>query len=425
VYNLLARPEDLERLTVPKDIPYGIVSLLRLLCVTKPSFAELNWPRQATFASAPDQWFEMRRGGEVLGYLRAGETSGRSSDTRPDGVADDEMRSIETPLSPPTALRDFLELLGERLALTNPVKAENVRACARVLREDETHRAYAESRTLIDALAWSFAPQLSEAMVMAEYEKSLHQRYRSFKIEGYLIGFMYMLTHTARAADTKRALSQALRDSKPANVHGIYEFTDFLLSSVMRIDGGRGWILSAAEELSAKTEVMLDQAASAKSTGEFYGKMFTAAPLAYGAKRAYTFLASAVSGDQSTEYQRLANVSDERFATIGAALNMDFGNAMDYRYVLAHRRAIERERQKKGDWAAERLADEYINIAMVYPQFFRPFLLGQTQTLTLSTLESDALVDQAALELRGGGEDGDDQLADAVAAAVIAEVEQP
>jgi hypothetical protein len=96
-------------------------------------------------------------------------------------------------------------------------------------------------------------------------------------------------------------------------------------------------------------------------------------------------LAGTASGDQSTEYQQLANVSDERFATAVAALNVDFGNAMDWRYILAHRRVIERERQK-GEWAAERLVNEYINTAMLYPAYFRPFVLGQTETLRL-TLE--------------------------------------
>lgn len=65
------------------------------------------------------------------------------------------------------------------------------------------------------------------------------------------------------------------------------------------------------------------------------------------------------------------------------ALECDFANSMDWRYVLAHRREIERERRQKGEFAAKRLADEYIGMSMLYPTFFRPFLLGQTATLTL------------------------------------------
>jgi hypothetical protein len=394
-FNLLTAAEDLSRLTVPKDIRYGIASLSRLLRATRPSSREWFWSQLPTVAgavvaAAPDdhQWFESRLSGEVTGYMQIGKSHGRYSHMRPEGVLDDQIRPIENMLPPPTTLRDFLALLGKKLAIEDPVESTYVLARAQALREDENASAYAESRILIDALAASFWPQLSEATVMAEYEKSLHQRYLSFNIRGDLVGFMYMLTHTARAADPKRALSRALRESAPANAHTIYEFADFILSAVTHFDGGSSWIACAAGDLADETEVVLDRASNAKSVGEFYGAIFEAVPLAYGAKRAYTFLASATSVDQSAEYQRLANVSDERFATAVPALTVDFANAMDWRYLLAHRREIERERRQKGDWAAERLADEYIGLAMLYPTFFRTFLLGQTETLTLSAVES-------------------------------------
>lgn len=384
----MAVPEDLIRLTVPKDLRYGIASLSRLLRATRPSYEEWSWAQQTVLAAAPDQWFEQRMGGQVTGYLKVGNSIGRYSHSRPEGVPDDQIRPLEATLPPPTTLRDFLALLGEKLAVEDPVEATYVLARAQALHEDENASAYAESRILIDALAASFAPYLSEAAVMAEYEKSLHERYFSFNIRGELVGFMYVLTHTARAADPQRAMSRALRESEPTNIHTIYEFVDFLLSAVTGFDGGKGWIERAAGELAGQTEAMLDRATKATSVGDFYGAIFEAVPLAYGSKRAYLFLASATSGNQSTEYQRLANVSDERFATAVAALKVDFANSMDWRYVLAHRREIERERRQKGDWAAERLADEYICLAMVYPTFFQPFLLGQTDTLTLSPVEA-------------------------------------
>lgn len=315
--------------------------------------------------------------------MQASRSHGRYSRTRPEKVTDDQLRLLEEPLPAPTTLRDFLALLGEKLAIEDPVEATYVLTRAHTLREDENATAYAESRILIDALAASFAPPLSEAAVMAEYEMSLRERYLSFNIRGDLVGFMYALTYTARAADPNRALSRALRESSPANVGNIYEFVDFILSIVTRLDDGSGWITRAAEVLAAETEAMLDRAAKARSTGEFYGTLFQIVPLAYGAKRAYTFLARAVSGDQATEYQRLANVSDEQFVSAHTALDCDFANSMDWRFVLAHRREIEWERRQKGEWAAKRLADEYVEMSMLYPAFFRPFLLGQTATLTL------------------------------------------
>jgi hypothetical protein len=381
--NFLTAPEDLCRLTVPKDLRSGIASLSRLLGAGRPSFQESRWAQQAIFAAAPDQWFELRLGGKVTGYMQASKSHGRYSHTRPEKVTDDQIRPLEQPLPPPTTLRDFLALLGEKLAIEDPIEARYVLTRVQALREDENVTTYAESRILIDALAASFAPRLSEAAVMAEYEKSLHERHLSFNIGGDLVGFMYALTYTARAADPNRALSRALRESPSANVGNIYEFVDFLLSTVTRFDGGSGWIANAAAELAAETEAVLDRAAKAQSTGEFYGALFEVVPFAYGAKRAYTFLASAMSGDQSTEYQRLANVSDEQFVSAVTALECDFANSMDWRYVLAHCREIERERRQKGEFAAKRLADEYIGMSMLYPTFFRPFLLGTTATLTL------------------------------------------
>jgi hypothetical protein len=381
---LLKVPEDLSRLIVPQGLLYCIAAASRMLRATRPSHVEWYWARLATIAATPDQWFELRMGGEVTGYLKVSKSHGRYTHGRPEGVPDDQIRPIEAALPPPTTLRDFLALLGETLAAEDPVESAYVLSRAQSLREDENASGYAESRILIDVLATSFAPQLSEAAVMAEYEKSLRQRYLSFNVRGDLVGFMYVLTHTALAADSKRALSRALRESAPANVHTIYEFIDFLLSAVMRFDGGIDWIAHAAAELADETEAVLDRAAQAKSVGVFYGAIFESVPLAYGAKRAYMFLASVASGDQSTEYQRLANVSDERLATAVAALEVDFANSMDWRYLLAHRREIARERQTMGDWAAERLANVYIDLAMLYPPFFRPFLLGQTETLTLS-----------------------------------------
>lgn len=386
--NLLTAPEDLSRLIIPNDLRYGIASLSRILRATRPSHEEWHWAQQTVLAVAPDQWFELRMGGQVTGYVKVRNSYGRYSHTRPEGVPDNQIRPLEATLPPPTTLRNFLSLLGEKLAVEEPIEAAYVLARAQALREDENATAYAESRILIDALAASFATQLTEAAVMVEYEKSLHKRYLSFDVRGDLVGFMYVLTRTARAAHPQRAISRALRESEPTNIHTINEFLDSLLSAVTRFDGGTGWIECAAGELAGETEATLDRASEAKSVGEFYGAIFEAVPLAYGSKRAYTFLANATSADQSAEYQRLANVSDERFATLVSALEIDFANAMDWRYVLSHRREIERERHRKGDWAAERLTDEYIDVGMVYPKLFRPFLLGQTETLTLSAVEA-------------------------------------
>ena len=385
-YNLLSKPEDLTRLTEPDDTLNCIASLSRLLCATRSSHEEWYWAVQATIAAAPDQWFELRLRGQVTGYMRAGKSNGLYSQRRPDNVPVDQVHVIELPVPPPTTLRDFLGRLGQKLVKVDPVNSANTIARATALRADEISSAYEETRNLIDAVEASFAPPLSERLVMEIYEKSLRERYLSFNLRGDIVGFMYVLTHTARAGDPLRVFSRVLREPPAADVNTIDAFVDLLLSAVMRFENGSEWVIRAAGELAQKTEDMLDRATGANSVGDFYGAIYEAVPLTYGAKRAYMFLVKATSGSQSTEFQRLANVSDERFASSVAALKVAFANSMDYRYVLAHRREIERERHLKGESAAKLLAKEYVDFSMLYPTFFRPFLLGQTDRLALSAV---------------------------------------
>jgi hypothetical protein len=276
-------------------------------------------------------------------------------------------------------------MLGNKLGLEDPATSQSTLTRARaLLAYDSDSTDYLETRSLIDALALSFAPQLSESAVMREYELKLRDRYISLDIQGAFAGFMYALTRTARAADPKRAISRALREAVPQRAGNIEEFVNFIFSVVISFDGGRVWIDSAASQLREETETMLDRASAAGSFGEFYGRIFESIPLAYGAKRAYLFLAGATEGDRAAEYKRAANICDERFAAANGALNIDFANSMDWRYLLAHRRQIESERRRNGEWAAQRVADEYIKLSMLYPPFVAPFLLGQTATLTLS-----------------------------------------
>jgi hypothetical protein len=116
--NFLTAPEDLCRLTVPKDLRSCIASLSRLLGVGRPSFQESRWAQQAIFAAAPDQWFELRLGGKVTGYMQASKSHGRYSHTRPEKVTDDQIRPLEQP--PTTTLRDFLaDALNFLKAATN------------------------------------------------------------------------------------------------------------------------------------------------------------------------------------------------------------------------------------------------------------------------------------------------------------------
>jgi hypothetical protein len=96
-FNLLEKPEDLLRLTVPADIRYCIISLLRFLQAARPSYQEQSWSTQAVMAAAPGQWFELRRAGIPTGYVQAEESRGRYTSTPPDKVAIKEIRPLEMP----------------------------------------------------------------------------------------------------------------------------------------------------------------------------------------------------------------------------------------------------------------------------------------------------------------------------------------
>jgi hypothetical protein len=383
-FNLVESPEDLLRLTMPTDNRYCIVALLRYLQALRPSTRERFWTTQAKVAAAPGQWFELRRRGVPSGYMRVEERSGRYSSTPPQNVSRKDIRVLEMPDPPPTTLRMFLSAMIEHLAAQNHEAATEFLGFRGILDESENESGYLATRQLTSALAYGAGLGVAEAAVMVELENKLLRLFNDFRLRGEVVGILLMLCGVSRQSGPQPALTKALNNLPKTPIHNIAGFGDFVLSGVLAQTGGANWIKEAAQNLSNRVEAKLDEATAAKSIGKFYGAIYSSVPLAYGAKRGFGFLSRSTTADEATDYEVLANQCDERVAQGMAALNVDFGNSMDSRFVLGHRRVVERERRQKGEIAAEMTAIEFIDTLMLYPAFYRPFLLGKTRTLTLS-----------------------------------------
>ena len=381
-FNLLERPEDLLRLTIPADIRYCIIALLRYLQALRPSFQENSCAVQAEVAAAPGKWFELRRRGVPTGYMQAEESRGRYSSSPPENVAQEDIRVLEMPDPPPTTLRMFLSAMIERLAGQDETATEFL-AYRNMLDESEDQAGYLETRRLTSALASGAELGVPEAAVMVELENTLLKLFDRFRLRGEVVGILLMLCCVSQQAAPEPALTRALWSTPKTPIHDIKGFGDFVLSGVLAQTGGANWIKQAAQDLSDRVETKLDQATTAKSVGSFYGAIYSSIPLAYGAKRGFGFLSRSTTVDEATGCKVLANQCEERYAHGMAALKVDFGNSMDLRYILSHRRMVERQRRLKGETAAEATAIELIDTSMSYPAFFRSFLLGKTDGLTM------------------------------------------
>jgi hypothetical protein len=383
MFNLLDRPEDLLLLTAPADVRYCIVSLLRFLQASRPSYQEQSWATQAAVAAAAGQWVELRTRGVATGYIQAEESRGRYRPTPPENVARNEIRPIEMPDPPPTTLRQFLSSMIDRLVVQDPTGAREFLHYRDMLAGSEEEAGYLATRRLASALAGGAGLGVPEAAVAQELASTLLDQFDHFAIRGEVVGVLLMLCHVSRRADPQRALTIALRNTPKIPVHDLAGFGDFVLSGVNSQTRGAGWINEAAQELSETVEAKLDDATAATSIGSFYGAIYSSIPFAYGAKRGFGFLSRSATGDEAANYAVLANQCDERCAHGMAALKVDFGNSMDFRFILAHRRMIEKQRRLNGETYAEATVIELIDTSMTYPTFFCPFLLGRTNNLTM------------------------------------------
>jgi hypothetical protein len=382
-FNLLERPEDLLRLTIPADIRYCIVVLLRYLQALRPTFQEKNWAVQAEVAAAPGQWFELRTNGVPTGYMQVEESRGRYSSSPPQNVAKNAIRVLDMPDPPPTTLRMFLSAMIERLAGENHKAATEFLGYRDMLNLSESETGYLETRRLTSALASGAGLGLPEAAIMVELENTLLELFDQLRLRGEVVGILLMLCCVSRQAAPQPALTRALCSTPKTPVHDIAGFGDFVLSGVVAQPGGANWIKEAAQDLSDRVEAKLDEATIAKSVGQFYRAIYSSIPLAYGAKRGFGFLSRSMTADEAANCKVLANQSDERCAQGMAALKVDFGNSMDWRFILSHRRMVQRQRRLKGETAAEATAIELIDTSMSYPSFYRPFLLGKADNLTM------------------------------------------
>jgi hypothetical protein len=359
----------LNELQEPLDSKYCLVALCRLLMSSSPVEAEYAWDKLGLMASSPDRWFEVRRG-TIVQYQRGAETV-RSSASQPSGVAREDIGRIVEPLFPPTALRDYLTWLADAM----PEQGMRLKARARSTAIQGMDIAF-ERKELATFLTGAAKPGFAES-----FAESLRRRYVRFAIPGSLAGRLLLLVSIAEAGQGLPALSKALRMPGRLNVLDAVAFTDDMLRKIARLDAGTAWIATASAQMKEQAGTLQEQAMGARTDGEFYGDVFLSAPPAYAAYFGFEYLAGMKTNPDRERHRRLLALCHERTAAATAALMTHFLDSIDGRQILLHRTGIARIRESEGEAAASLAAEQYLDVERLYPPFYRPFLLGESDIL--------------------------------------------
>jgi hypothetical protein len=135
-----------------------------------------------------------------------------------------------------------------------------------------------------------------------------------------------------------------------------------------------------AADLQSTGEEHLAAARRARNIGEYYGSLFMSIPWLLAATKGFNIVAEFFP-DQRQRATINKNFCDELATLAMAAMRVQFFDSLDRRDVLSCREHIRVTRGTKGKSEAEALADQYIETDLFYPDYFRPFLLGDTDAL--------------------------------------------
>ena len=366
-----------------KDPKATAVSLARYLLCISPDEAEWGWQTSEALNDSPGKWFAIE-GANRTTYMMAGD-SGRFSVTPPSGVDPASLPVIQKATPPPTQLRAYLDSLVKTIAGIDPGFAAGVAAIANAARHaDDLAQLCGELQALVFGFAMH-SPEIPDADFASSLEVETRRRFLSLQIPGTLASVIYLLTRIVRVAMPVNLVHQAFALGGSLDIFdGPQAFLRDVLAKIIQLEGGEAKIAEAAEALQADAESFADTALAAKDFGDFYGIIFDSLPVAYAAQQGFEFLANSGAA-QSAHYRLLANVCEERCAPAYATMEIDFRNSMDWGAIERHRAAIYNARKSGGDQAAEQLADQFINLALLYPPFTRDFLLGKTDTLPLES----------------------------------------
>lgn len=393
------------------------MALERYLLSLTPQEAEENWWLRDKLGRSflESQWFEIRADGVPPYYLRLGGGSGRQSANLPTDIAPTQVKVVTMPSPPSTTLRDYLKSLCDLFDDKNPEdrKWRNSQV-ARIAALRDMYDADYTQNALVGNLG-VLAGAVDATNFFEATTTSVMNSYSNFLIHGVLAGELSLAAKVLSLAEPFRYTFEPLG-------YGLHSLVDarsmaeFLLNVMLHHDNGVQWIVEASTYMQQKGEGLQESALGAETVGQFYGSIFSSAPWLHGAGRGFGLLASLPIGTDfpgrkmfrgdvvwahelaslampETAKSRLRfgvtagvgerakisfNICSERMATAAPPMECQFADSLDHRDLLNYRELIEERRRVEGESAADELADEVIELKLLYPRFAKAYLLGRT-----------------------------------------------
>jgi hypothetical protein len=408
----------------PHDLKACSVALQRKLLFANPIMAEESWwiteQQQAIISERGiGQWFEIRQKGFATTYTFIGRDSGRSSTSPPPDVSAKDLVVISVPLTTPTTLRDFLD----RLIAQFDEQEETVRvwkkpllARSRALREmgrSEYDRSLKQQFLAPVKNGFATTRGLNEDYFVA-LAKGVKAKFLDFEMAGWVAGELYFLIRVLTLLWPRRYMKQGYIWNE------VGDDSAAILSLVCGYISGLDFIKQTSEAMLSEGEKVQASALDAQSVREFYGRVYESSLWLWGAFVGFSYIQSpnetfvwlaslgmlkpfgleepadmeaaapvlkqfGLWGGSHAHYKEpariAARVCDERLAIVGGSIGTHFGDCMDSRCLIQSRAQIEQKRFDQGEGAADQLADQMIEMQLLYPPWFKPFLLGKSSEL--------------------------------------------
>jgi hypothetical protein len=371
------------------NLRHCLVALQRVLFSITPIAAESNWWLRGAFtAQHLGRWIEHRSPGFPPTYTFNDGVSGRHTLTLPAGVAADDVVVISEPSPLPTPLRDFFCQLVEQFSDEYPDDQpwkETLRE--RVKRLDVMYGPdYEKASFLLELREIRPAKTTTNVAwpsneVLDDMSARIVKGYANFQVTGILAGDLILVATVLRHAMSYRyTFHPGFSVGSLLTVMSLESF----LTGLIRSSSVPGEILklirNASESMQLKGDETQESALTAQELGLFYGHIFASMSWFWGALRGFKFLTFVEPGVKSDSIA--LNVCDERIAIAEASLASHFADSLDRRDLLSRRDHIAQLRKESGDPAADQLADQYLEMEMLYPSYFKQFLLGQTDKIS-------------------------------------------
>jgi len=223
----------------------------------------------------------------------------------------------------------------------------------------------------------------SAARVFEEYISETRKTYITFRIHAVLAGSLMLVARLTRLSRPYKTQIAVCVPEK-GNFWDIRYMAEAFLDFTASESKGVQFIDAASRSLQDRGEKLLEQADRARSIGEYHGSIYESMIWFFGAFRGFEFLGRKGPTEHADRFKADCCACDERLAMGYASMYNSFANSLDHRQLLIHREKIRILRETKGPFAAQQLANQYIQLQMYYPSFFRPYLLGETDDLTLN-----------------------------------------